>query len=513
MVLLRFAPSPTGALHLGGLRTALYNYLYARKHGGKWILRIEDTDATRAVPGAVDGIREALEWAGLEYDYGPGKDGPHTPYYQSERLDLYHQYAKQLIESGHAYRCFCTPDQLATTRERLARTGSNASYDKVCLNLTEEEVARRVRAGEKSVVRLNDDCLPKRPSPSDLVFGHLRDAHASLPTDPVLLKSDLFPTYHLASVTDDHEMGITHVLRGEEWLPSLPLHLDLYAILKLKPPQFAHLPLLLNLDGTKMSKRNGDVQVMDYKRRGWESGAILNWLALAGWGGTHENTKSGSTSHQHKHAPDSTAVMSLEEMTREFDLTSLTQRRSVLDPSKLEYLNKHHLARTMSQDGGVHALAERVHDKIKAAFPTSQYTSVSHIESVISVVQDRMTNLTDLPKLAPFFFVEPDYTSDEAQSMVKAIKPEDYETVTRSLANRLSAFDRGIQEIDLSSVLHSEYPQLGLKLKQYMTILRHALTASKTGPSVADIMRVLGQERTLSRLQKGAQAVQQSIFH
>lgn len=270
MVLLRFAPSPTGALHLGGLRTALYNYLFAKKHGGKWILRIEDTDAARYVPTAVDGIRNALAWAGLPHDFGPGIDGPHGPYFQSERLDLYHSYTRRLLESGHAYRCFCSPDKLAATREKLARTGSNATYDKSCLHLTEEEVARRVRAGERSIIRLNDDNLPDRASPTDIVFGVLRDAHASLPTDPVLLKSDLFPTYHLASVVDDHEMGITHVLRGEEWLPSLPLHLDLYSCLGLKPPLFAHLPILLNPNGTKMSKRNGDVSVLDFVRRGWE---------------------------------------------------------------------------------------------------------------------------------------------------------------------------------------------------------------------------------------------------
>ncbi|PIL30834.1 hypothetical protein GSI_07002 [Ganoderma sinense ZZ0214-1] len=231
--LLRFAPSPTGALHLGGLRTALYNYLYAKKTGGEWILRIEDTDRvrshftlpsaalthlqSRAVPGAVDGIRGALSWAGLEFDYGPTKNGPHGPYYQSQRLDLYHSYASKLLDSGHAYRCFCSPDKLATTREKLARTGSNSTYDKTCLHLTEEEAARRVRAGEKFVVRLNDGKLPVRPPAYDIVFKNLKDAHASLPTDPVLLKSDLFPTYHLASVVDDYEMGITHVVRGEVW--------------------------------------------------------------------------------------------------------------------------------------------------------------------------------------------------------------------------------------------------------------------------------------------------------
>ncbi|EGN92927.1 hypothetical protein SERLA73DRAFT_64871 [Serpula lacrymans var. lacrymans S7.3] len=376
MVLLRFAPSPTGALHLGGLRTALYNHLYARKLGGKWILRIEDTDSARYVPGSVDGIRSALEWAGLGYDHGPGKDGAHGPYFQSERLDLYHSYTRKLLDSGHAYRCFCSSDKLNSTREKLARTGSNVTYDKACLSLTEEEVARRVRAGEKSIVRLNvsglDDRLPKRQTPSDVIFGILKDAHASLPTDPVLLKSDLFPTYHLASIVDDHEMGITHVLRGEEWLPSLPLHLDLYSCLNLSPPQFAHLPILLNPDGTKMSKRKGDVQVLDFMRRGWEPEALLNWLALAGWGVHHENggTPDASPSRTSLQAPDSTTLMSLSELIDQFDLPSLTHRRNILDPLKLEYLNKHHLMRSWQTNEGIEIHAKRVSDSVKIAFPS-----------------------------------------------------------------------------------------------------------------------------------------------
>jgi len=493
---LRFAPSPTGALHLGGLRTALYNHLYARKLKGKWILRIEDTDAARYVPGAVEGIREALEWAGLDYDHGPGNGGPHAPYYQSERLDLYHSYAKRLIDSGHAYRCFCSQDKLATTREKLARTGSNSTYDKSCLNLTEEEVGRRVRAGERFVVRLNDGSSTARPAPIDLVFGTLKDAHASLPTDPVLLKSDNFPTYHLASVVDDHEMGITHVLRGEEWLPSLPLHLDLYTSLGIKPPHFAHLPILLNPDGSKMSKRKGDVHVMEYMRRGWEPGAVLNWLALAGWGVQHDTSALGSGSTA---APDSTAVMSLSEIIDNFDLSSLTHRRTILDPSKLEYLNKHHLMREWSQPGGSEILASRVQSSIKTAFPSSEYATVSHIERVIPVLQGRITNVQEIPSLAPYFFIEPDLKSKEARLMVMSIPVEEAGAVLSSVISRLE--DSPIwDEAEISQVLHEEMDALEVKQKTFMTVLRHALSGMKSGPSVAEVMSVLGQDRTLARL-------------
>ncbi|OCH94171.1 glutamyl-tRNA synthetase [Obba rivulosa] len=492
-VLLRFAPSPTGALHLGGLRTALYNHLFAKKHGGEWILRIEDTDAARTVPGAVERIREALEWAGLEYDYGPGKGGPHAPYVQSERLDLYHSYAQKLLDSGHAYRCFCSPNRLAETRERLARSGSYSTYDKACLHLTEEEVARRVRAGEKSVIRMNDGHLPSRSTPPDLVFGPLKDSHASLPTDPVLLKSDLFPTYHLASVVDDHEMGITQVVRGEEWLPSLSLHLDLYASLSLTPPQFAHLPILLNPDGTKMSKRKGDVDVLDFKRRGWEPIAILNWLALAGWGIPQEDAQAPS-SGEAKQAPDSTTLMSLEQMIKEFELSSLTHRRTVLDPVKLQYLNKHHLIKSMTTDDGLLALAEKVRDIVKEA----QYTSAPYIKDVIVALQGRLTNLHELPILAPYFFVDPDWASDEAHDMSEGLSSVQY--VVSKLKERLATETSIWSALDLSNIVREEVRKTGFPSKQCMMILRHALSGMKTGPGVGDILRVLGRDRAIARL-------------
>ncbi|KAF5337616.1 hypothetical protein D9758_014921 [Tetrapyrgos nigripes] len=540
MVLLRFAPSPTGPLHLGGLRMALYNHLYARKHGGKWIMRIEDTDSTRFVPGAVDGIRHALHWAGLEYDYGPGKEGPHAPYFQSERLDLYRDYAKKLLETGNAYRCFCSMDKLTVTRERLARTGSNSTYDKTCLHLSDEEVARKVKAGEKFIVRINDSFLPNRPPADDLVFGQLKDAHASLATDPVLLKTDQFPTYHLASVVDDHEMGITHVLRGEEWLPSLPLHLDLYTHLNLTPPQFAHIPILLNADGSKMSKRNGDVQVIDYIRRGWEPEAILNWLALAGWGARHEPTpssessssspsspsltpspKSGSHSHIHhpiqiQSAPDSTHIMTLPQLISEFDLSSLTQRSSSLDVTKLEYINKHHLMIKWSDEEGLEKLASRVHNLIKERFPKSQYTDVERIKHAIRLLDGRLTNIQDISVHAPWLFIEPDLTSPEAEAILSKIKTKLSESHIREVLITLHAIIQSKASTHESWGSFISQPngeilaqldireQLGLTksiTKPFLMLLvRYALTGMKDGPGLLDVIRVVGPEVTMKRL-------------
>ncbi|KAJ7903667.1 hypothetical protein B0H14DRAFT_2665871 [Mycena olivaceomarginata] len=513
MTLLRFAPSPTGSLHLGGLRMALYNHLYAKKNGGKWILRVEDTDSTRLVPGAVDGIRHALEWAGLEYDYGPGKGGPHAPYFQSERLDLYRSYTTKLLNSGHAYRCFCSLDTLSEIREKFARMGSGQSYDMRCLHLTEEESARRLRAGEKHIVRLNSSApMPRRPT-ADLVFGHLKDAHGSLATDPVLLKSDGYPTYHLANVVDDHTMGITHVLRGE----------------------FAHIPILLNPDGTKMSKRNGDVKVEDYIRGGWERGAILNWLALAGWGTQYEAEtppESGSglpsaespaptknehqsttkeapesttgqsptlTSNKHlrttKEAPESTKVMNMDELISEFEISAITHRSSSLDPGKLTFLNRQHLLRSAATTNRTESL-NQISDEL---------TTPEYIESVIRVLDSRLINIHGMVSLAPYLFFEPDYNSDEASRMLVGITADERSEIAESV---YSALGTGSEDGEWStSNLHEVLTTTRKRLAtpRFLPVLRHALTGMKAGPPVADIMAVLGRDRTVARIRSAQQ--------
>ncbi|KAJ7650416.1 hypothetical protein FB45DRAFT_887895 [Roridomyces roridus] len=507
MPILRFAPSPTGALHLGGLRMALYNHLYAKKHGGKWILRIEDTDATRFVPGAVDGIRRALEWAGLEYDYGPGKGGPHAPYFQSERLDLYQSYSTKLLLSGQAYRCFCSVDTLTALREKFARTGSGQSYDRRCLHLPEEEVARRVRAGETYVVRLDTSALRPRRTINDLVFGQLRDAHGSLATDPVLLKSDGYPTYHLANVVDDHAMGVTHVLRGVEWITSLPLHLDIYGALGLEPPEFAHIPILVNPDGSKMSKRNGDVKVEDYIRRGWERDAILNWLALPGWGTQHEASEEQAdpSVEFRKEAPESTKVMDLKELISEFDISALTHRSASLDPAKLTYLNRQHLLRAAATDEGLGDVARRVRLWIKENPALSEmnpeYTTPEYIQSVIRVLNSRLTNIQDIVTLAPYLFVEPDYGSAEAKRMIRRLSKEQYNEILSNVYSVLADLDAASWDAPkLLEAMNKEKEAKGTPTNMFLPAVRHAMTAMKDGPPVAELMVVLGSSRTLARI-------------
>ncbi|KAF8508497.1 glutamyl-tRNA synthetase [Gautieria morchelliformis] len=500
MVLLRFAPSPTGALHLGGLRTALLNYLVAKKLDGKWILRIEDTDTARTVPGSVDNIRHALDWAGLHYDYGPGLGGPHGSYFQSQRLDLYRSFANKLLDARHAYRCFCSPTHLSETKERLHKTGSSATYDRTCLHLTEEEVARRVKSGERSVIRLHDGSVPARTIPSDLVFGHVRDAHLSLPTDPILLKSDYYPTYHLASVVDDSQMGITHVLRGEEWLPSLPLHLDLYSCLSIDPPQFAHLPLLLNADGSKMSKRNGDVQVGDYIAKGWEPEAVLNWLALVGWGKRLGDADGGSKLEVGKSVPH---VFTLAELESKFDLSALTSRRGALDPSVLRHVNKEHIKLKTSSSQQLAKLVHKTAPIISAAFPHSDLIDDDYIGRVILTLAERLGNAFDIPTLAPYFFVDPDWSTDVAQRLKASVSLEKYErSITRCILSLEEVKPADWNHEVLAALLRGLKYTLAYSSKELMTPLRHAITGMKDGPSVALTLETLGKERTLARLRR-----------
>lgn len=500
---LRFAPSPTGSLHLGGLRTALFNHIMAKRLGGEWVLRIEDTDRSRLVPGSIDDIRKGLDWAGIAYNHGPGVGGPNAPYIQSERLDLYHGYTKKLLESGHAYRCFCDPQRLIETKEKLQKLGSNSTYDRACLNLSEEETARRVRAGERHVVRLNDTSVGDVRPEADLIFGiSVQHTHAGLPTDPILLKSDSFPTYHLASVVDDHEMEITHVLRGEEWLPSLPLHLDLYSALGLKPPRFGHLPLLLNPDGTKMSKRKGDVRVLDYMEKGWEPEAVTNWLALTGW----NLRRHSDTFHDHNHektpaetnkVPDD--VMTLAQLIEAFDITHLTHRRTILDPGKLAFLNRHHIARKVGSRGV--EVSERASRIIREAFPDIEprFCSTEYISDVLRVLSDRVVILQDIATAAPYLFQPPDYTSDAAKSLRKTIKGDLYPRIIQQTLKALDGVPLHDEKVT-HDALSTVKTELGVGSRDVMNALRHALTGSKVGPSVVEILRLLGPERTVERL-------------
>ncbi|XP_019777415.1 nondiscriminating glutamyl-tRNA synthetase EARS2, mitochondrial isoform X2 [Tursiops truncatus] len=319
-VRVRFAPSPTGFLHLGGLRTALYNYVFAKKHGGSFILRLEDTDQTRLVPGAAENIEDMLEWAGIPPDESPRRGGPAGPYLQSQRLALYAQATEALLKSGAAYPCFCSPQRLELLKREALRNHQTPRYDNRCRSLSEAQVAQKLAKDPKPPIRFHLE--GEAPAFQDLVYGWNRHEVASVEGDPVILKSDGFPTYHLACVVDDHHMGISHVLRGSEWLVSTSKHLLLYQALGWQPPHFAHLPLLLNRDGSKLSKRQGDIFLEHFAAADFLPDALLDIITSCG-SGFAEN-QMGRT---------------LPELISQFDLTRVTCHSALLDLEKLPEFN------------------------------------------------------------------------------------------------------------------------------------------------------------------------------
>lgn len=334
-VRVRFAPSPTGFLHIGGLRTALYNFSFARRHGGKFILRIEDTDQQRLVPGSVESLLAALRWCGIENDEGPDVGGAFGPYVQSQRLPLYASAATRLLETGHAYRCFCSAERLDSLRKSQAKRGRTPLYDRVCARLPPGESASRAAAGEAHVVRLL--VPPGHSVVDDAVRGVVSFSNADV-DDQVLLKSDGWPTYHLANVVDDAAMGISHVIRGQEWLPSTPKHTLLYAALNLPPPTFAHLPILLNPDRSKLSKRSGDASVQDFKAGGYLPSALVQFVAGLGWTPPPEV-------HQD-------AVLDLPTLCSSFHLGGVHKGDAVVERAKLDSLNSEHIRRAMVAASG-----------------------------------------------------------------------------------------------------------------------------------------------------------------
>ncbi|OAD70314.1 hypothetical protein PHYBLDRAFT_156019 [Phycomyces blakesleeanus NRRL 1555(-)] len=443
----RFAPSPTGYLHLGGLRTALFNYLLAKKTGGQFILRIEDTDRTRFVPGATEKLMDALSWAGIHPDEGPHHGGPHEPYYQSKRTKIYQDYAEELVKQGHAYRCFCTQERLLRVRESSQKTGRLVAYDKHCSYYTEDEIKENMEKELPFTIRLNTL------------------------DDTILIKSDGFPTYHLANVVDDHLMGITHVLRGEEWMPSTPKHVILYKALGWTPPQFVHLPLLMNADKTKLSKRSGDVHVEQYIEKGYLPEALNNFVALLGWNPNSEEE-----------------VFSPEELIEKFDLKQLNKSNAVVDIGKLDWMNKQHLLRRAQTPEGLESLVDLLQPMIKTSFET------------------KIRNIRDIPQLCGYYFVEPDYDSDDAKALYKKLNKQAVDlalaSTTQETLGSLESFDA----VSIKQWIHELAELNNIKQNHLMMAMRYAVTGTRVGAGVAETMEVLGRPVCLNRL---AHAVKQ----
>lgn len=469
----RFAPSPTGYLHIGGLRTALYAWLFAKKHGGSFILRIEDTDQERFVPGAVDVICNTLRETGLYYDEGPGAGGEYGPYVQSERKEIYAQHAQKLIESGNAYYCFCTKERLDALRADAAAQGTAFKYDKHCLKLDKKEINARLGAGEPHVIRQNMP-LSGVAGFDDMVFGKI-EVDASSLDDPVLIKSDGMPTYNFANVIDDHLMRITHVIRGTEYLSSTPKYNHLYRAFGWEPPAYIHLPPVMKSHGRKLSKREGDASYDDFIKKGYLKEAIINYIALLGW-------NPGTTQEK----------FTLKELLDAFSVERISKSPAIFDEAKLAWLNGEYIRSKTPNE--FYAIAE----------PYLNYLPNSMDKRFLSgVLQPRTTVLTEIPEMTDFLAKLPDY---DPKLYLNQKQKVDYNIAKTALAESnkvLPSLSRWTIDA-LHDALIELCVSIGVKKGQLLWPLRIAVTGKSATPGgAAEAAYLLGKSETLRRIDIG----------
>ncbi len=472
----RYAPSPTGDFHVGGARTALFNYLFARHHGGTFILRIEDTDQKRYIPEALDWLRNGLRYIGLDYDEGPDAGGEHGPYVQTQRLDLYSRHCAQLLEAGAAYPCFCTPERLEEANTEAQKRGERGGYPRFCRDIPPDEARRRIESGETHTVRFRAP-VDGEVVVHDEIRGEVRFQNAIL-QDAVLMKSDGIPTYHLANVIDDHLMEITHILRGEEWISSAPLHVHLYRAFDWEPPVMAHLPLILNPTGKgKMSKREErapdgqllPVFVRRFEELGYLPEAMVNFMALVGWS-----------------FDDKTEMMSREELIERFTLDRVNPSPAVWNYDKLDHMNGQYIRQLAVPD-----LAGRLAPWVPDAEP-------GRLEAIAPLVQERMTRLADIVSVADFFFAEelPPYDSAEL------IPKKGDAAMARSALERarevLATAEWNVEAME--EALRTAAEAAGLKPGQMFQPIRVAVSGRKVSPPLFETLVVLGRDTCLKRI-------------
>lgn len=469
----RFAPSPTGEPHIGNAHSALFGWLFARHNHGVFILRIEDTDVERKVEGSVEKILEGLRYLGMDWDEGPEVGGNYGPYFQSDRLDLYHKYARELVESGHAYHCYCTEERLEAMRAEQTSRKLPPGYDRRCRNLTPEQGETEERKGIKPVVRFKVP-LYGQTRFHDEIWGNISFENSTI-DDLILLKTDGFPTYHLANVVDDHFMEVTHVLRAEEWLSSTPRHILIYNALGWTPPLFAHLPMLIGPDRSKLGKRHGATSVLEYREQGYLPEAMVNFLALLGWS-----------------LDDKTEIMTREELIRYFTLERVSKTAAVFNHEKLKWMNGVYIRKLTPED-----FAQRCLPFLKKAFPDIALPN-DYVRRVLPLVQERAKILFEVPGLTRYFFTDKlDYDANlligkgmTAETTRQAL------LVAKERLEKLPAFD----EQSLEALLRPLTEELGIKAGQLFGALRTAVSGETATPPLFQMMAVLGRERCLERI-------------
>jgi glutamyl-tRNA synthetase len=484
----RYAPSPTGEPHLGNIRSALFNWLFARSVGGTFIVRIEDTDQARLVPGATDAILDALRWLGLDWDEGPKAGGDHGPYVQSDRkaMGLYQEHVDWLIAEKKAYYCFCTPEDLDAMRKEQMALGASPRYDRRHRDISEEEVAEGFKMNPNPVVRFKMP-LGGQITVDDIVRGMVT-FEAGLLDDFVLLKSDGFPTYHLANIVDDHLMEISHVMRAEEWLPSAPRHKELYAAFGYEMPLLAHLPIILGPDRSKLSKRHGSTSVLHYRDIGYLPDAMVNYLALLGWS-----------------LDDRTDVISREDLVKHFSIERIVASPAVFNIEKLDWFNGLYI-REMPLDQLCAALVPYL-EAAESGLPASvaRPLDVDYLMRILPLERERLKMLAQAPEMLKFFFEE--QPELDAQMLVQ--KGMDLDSTRVALEASLTVAE-GSDPFD-ADPMEQRYrelaDQLSLKTGQLFGTLRVATTARSAAPPLFATMAVLGKERCLARMRHALDAL------
>ena len=484
MVRVRYAPSPTGYFHVGGARTALYDWLFARHHGGKFILRIEDTDRTRYEPEALPDLLDSLRWLGLSWDEGPEVGGDYGPYFQSDRVALYHEYARQLLNNGLAYRCYCSPERLERVREEQRAAKAPPGYDRHCRHLTQKQIADYEAQGIKPVVRL---AVPTEGNTEfdDLLRGHIVVDNRQL-DDLILLKSDGFPTYHLANVVDDHLMDITHITRGEEWLSSVPKHVLLYRAFGWEMPVQAHLPIILDPSGKgKLSKRKKKladgrempIYVYEFRQAGYLPEAMVNFLALVGWS-----------------YDDQTEFFSRDQLIRYFDLGKVSRSPAALRYEKLDHMNATYIRGLGANDLAGRLMGILLRAGLKAKFQT--------VLKAVPLIRERMKTLADAIPLVDFFFQEVQY--DAALLIQKGMDKASTLGAIKA-AEEVLAGAGSFEEGPLEEALRPLADKLGLKAGQVFGCIRVACTGRTVSPPLFGTLGILGREAVLRRLRQAAE--------
>ncbi|MFH2034122.1 MAG: glutamate--tRNA ligase [Candidatus Margulisiibacteriota bacterium] len=474
-VRVRFAPSPTGYLHIGGARTALFNWLFARKNKGTFILRVEDTDRTRSTQEALDAIYHGMEWLGLDWDEGPKADGNYGPYLQTERLDIYKKHIDLLLQEGKAYYCVCTPEELAHKRKEAEKKKEAPKYDQSCRTLSPDEFEKMKAEGKPYVVRFK---MPqgRKIVVADMVRGDV-EFNTDLLDDFVIMKSDGFPTYNFAAVVDDHLMEISHIIRGDDHLSNTPRQIVLYEAFGWDLPKFAHIPMILGKDKARMSKRHGATSVIVYRDMGYLPEAMLNYIARLGWG----------------HKDDE--IFSRDELIEKFSLDGVTKSPAVFDMDKLNWLNGQYI-RT--------ALPERIFDLCEPLLIEAYKTKdLEYMKRVVGLFLDRLVVIPDIVPLTEYFFKE-DFPVDPKVEE-KYLKTEQAPRILSALKDRLSKLDNFTKD-EIEKVFKGLAEEMGVKLGVVIHPCRAALTGRKESPGMYDVVEVLGKERVIDRLARYVKA-------